>query len=197
MRDLISKKKLNTAAVAEGAGLKRVRVRKILSGAQEMTVDELFKLSQALDISPNDLGFPTGAPDPDTLDPPTESAELAAVDPWGNQPQQLLRIAFELGCDVFLLLDADSLGQSNIPDHVLGRHKGRELPIKLDAAYHKHNNPRYSEDTVTLTLSFDALYECELLWSAFRQVIFFPAPPEPPDAEEPDDLPKIPHLRLV
>ena len=78
------------------------------------------------------------------------------------------------------------------------------MPIKLDAAYHKYNQPLYDATAITLTLSFDALYECRFPWSAIKQVIFYPLYEAPEDSEE--DNPPAPdepspsggsHLRLV
>ena len=94
----------------------------------------------------------------------------------------------------------DALGSSGVPAAVLAQYKNGVLPIRLDAAYHRYNAPRYDDGGVTLTLSFDALYDCRFPYLAFQQVVFFPEPataqptpePEPP---APDDA--RPTLRLV
>jgi hypothetical protein len=66
--------------------------------------------------------------------------------------------------------------------------------------YHAYNEPRYHEHGITLTLSFDALYDCTFPWSAIKQFIFFPVSPDAqqpkPDSDE-DKSPSGPHLRLV
>ena len=192
--------------------MQRARVRQVLSGAEPMTVDELMQISQTLKLSPGDFGLGDlpGAAAPDA---PAELAELTevtdlttdetipfALDPLGNQPKQLFEIGFMLGCDFLFLARANDLVESGVPHNVLERYTHREIPIKLDAAYHGHNNPRYSESSVTLALSFDALYECTFPWTSIRQVVFFPAPPEPvldvPE-EKPKERPARPHLRLV
>jgi transcriptional regulator with XRE-family HTH domain len=199
LRTMLDKRGLNTAAVAEKAGLPRARVRKVLTGADDMTVDELLKLTTALQISPADLGLP-GAPA--EADEPAAVAVADAppewtpnVDPWGNHPEQLFRIGFALGCDFLFLLDPAQLADSGLPAFVLQQYQSSPLPIKLDAMYHQHNAPRYGERGVTLTLSFDALYDCTFPWSSVRQVVFFPVPVEP--AAPPPEEPKGPRLRLV
>jgi transcriptional regulator with XRE-family HTH domain len=206
LRELIQRKGLNTAAVAEKAGLPRARVRKLLGGAEPMLVDELMQLSGALDITPGDMGLAQldDAPEGDVA--PSSLAEAEAdpvkVDPFGNHPEQMFRVAFGLGVDFFFLTDVAQLADSGVPQPVLAQYEGGELPIKLDAAYHSYNDPRYSEHGITLTLSFDQLYECTFPWSAVKQFILFPAEPVQPAAPEPEPEPEgtgggVPHLRLV
>lgn len=211
LRKHLDRKGWNTARIAEAAGLERGRVRKLLAGAEPMLVDELLAISRSLELSPADMAG-LDIPEPDTLPHVVPGAEAVPlhlaeenaeepgprVDPWGNQPEQLVRVAFMLGCDFFLLLDPAQLDGSGVPPAVLGQYRGKDLPIKLDAAYHRYNQPKYDPHGLTIRLSFDALYECRFPWSAFKQVIFFPVPPEPSD----DDLEEIPvagapHLRLV
>jgi transcriptional regulator with XRE-family HTH domain len=218
LRDMLKQKGLNTAHLADASGLPRARVRKILSGAEDMTVDELMMLSDALQLDPSDLSAATVAqlPSADAIhdaadagpltpvhggeDAATEP-ELPAVDPWGNQPEQLFKIAFALGCDFFFLADTAALEDSGVPAAVVDQYRGRELPIKLDAAYHKYNDPQYLDDAIQLTLSFDKLYDCTFKWSAIRQLVLFPVAPEgTADEEEPEPDPPSggpPHLRLV
>jgi len=202
LRDLIQRKGLNTAAVAERAHLPRARVRKLLAGTEPMLVDELMKLSNALEIDPADMGLadvPAEVPAP--AEKPAE-VEVPTVDPFGNHPEQMFKIAFGLGVDFFFLSEARQLEDSGVPATVLQQYEGREIPIKLDAAYHSYNNPRYSDHGITLTLSFDQLYECSFPWTAIKQFILFPVTPDeasdddaPDDDEPPSD--GIPHLRLV
>lgn len=206
LRNMLKSKGLNTAHVADASGIPRARVRKILAGSEDMTVDELMMLSDSLQLDPTDLtgvaaaeaaAAAAGDVDPE---PEADDAEAPRVDPWGNQPEQLFRIAFELGCDFFFLADTEQLEDSGIPGHVLDPYRGRELPIKLDAAYHRYNEPRYDEDGITLTLSFDALYDCHFRWTCIKQFVLFPVQPEPaqPTEEEEEEQPDgVPHLRLV
>lgn len=202
LREMLKSKRLNTAHVADASGIPRARVRRILAGSDDMTVDELMMLSDALQLDPADLTAHQLPKDPT---PRMEAIEATPsgpnVDPWGNQPEQLFRIAFALGCDFFFLADTRDLADSGVPAAVIDQYRGRELPIKLDAAYHKYNDPRYGSDAITLTLSFDALYECTFPWSCVRQFVFFPVAPDPTheQTDESDEAPSpgVPHLRLV
>ena len=215
LRDIINQKGLNTAAVADLSGLARPRVRRVLSGREPMLVDELLKLCEALEVTPSDMGLPGGEDtgDPGDDDTPDLGVDLddedddedeseALVDPFGNHPRQLFQIGFGLGCDFLFFAKAGDLGDSGVPESVLAQYEGRDLPIKLDAAYHRYNKPVYAPDGITLTLSFDALYTCRFPWTAIKQVVFFPATPEPPaDTPEPDEgdgtAKGAPFLRLV
>jgi hypothetical protein len=196
LRTLIEKRGLNTAEVANKAKLPRARLRKILTGSEPMLVDELLQLSTALEISPTDMGLPEGAgaelpePDPDAL--PQEIAPVK-VDPWGNHPQQLFQIAFGLGCDFYFSAEVAQLADSGVPAKVLDQFRDGNVGIKLDALHHQDNAPRYDPDGITLTLSFDRLYDCRFPWASIQQIVFFPLRPEPPAQEGP----KKPHLRLV
>ena len=205
LRKLVEGRGLNTAQVATKVGLPRARVRKILVGAEPMLVDELVQISNALEIKPADMGMPgqleespelTVAPDPDAL----PAATTPAVDPWGNHPEQLFRVGFALGCDFFFLAKADELTGCGVPAHVLAQYRGGEMPIRLDAQYHSHNAPTYDDTAVTIQLSFDTVYACRFPWTAIRQVIFFPAMPDPVTLDPPSEdepTPPKPHLRLV
>ncbi len=210
IRNYTRAKGLNTATLAEKAGLPRARTRKILTGVEPMELDEFLVLCQALNITPHDLGMVEvdygDATDPEEVlasalraAAPHEQQRLV-VNPWGNQVEQSFRFAFELGCDFLFQAAADELEGSGLPPKVLKTWSGREVPIKLDAAYHQHNNPRYDPGGITLTLSFDALYECRFPWSTIRTVLLFPAPPEPEpelDGEEEPTSTGAPFLRLV
>lgn len=204
LRKIMADRKVNTAALAERVGIPRARMRKLLSGAEPMLVDDLLLVSQALDISPADMGVPD-------LDEPAAEAAVAvapapapAADPFGNHPAQLMRMAFDLGCDVQFVCDTALLQGSGVPAQVLDANRGRPLAIRLDAAYHAYNEPKFEDESLTLVLSFDALYTCRFPWRAFGHVTFFPAPwegitraeehPEPTPAAQ--ERPR-PHLRLV
>jgi len=211
LRTMSEKRGLNTAALAGKCGLQRGRVRKILTGEEEMTLEELLKLTTALEISPGDLGLPGSALLKETADEPSSALGVVepeadqggageggkeavpSVDAWGNHPEQLVRIGFALGCDFMMVATTSELADSGLPAQVIEQYRDGAVPIRLDAAYHKYNQPRYDERGVTMTLSFDALYECTFPWTSLRQVLFFPAPPR---AVEPP-APKKPSLRLV
>src|SRR5690606_3916405 len=82
LRKLIQQRGMNSAQLATTVNLPRGRVRKILTGAEPMLVDELLVLTQALEVKPQDVGLAEGAG--------AEEAETAApaegepkVDAWG------------------------------------------------------------------------------------------------------------------
>lgn len=196
LRALIDGRKLNTAALAEKSGLPRARLRRILTGNEPMLVDELLQISTTLEISPADMGLPEGTPEPDTL-PLSSEAAPPGLDPWGNHVEQLFRVAFTLGCDFHFSAEAAALEGSGVPESVLRSFRDRALPIELKAQFHQYNNPRYDPGGITLTLSFDALYDCRFPWSSVRHVLFLPQyDPQEPDQDEQKETSR-PHLRLV
>lgn len=207
LREKADERGLNTAALATRAELTRARVRKLLTGKEPMLVDELLALSQALELSPADMGVPE-IPDEELPEGATsgplavvEDDDGPRVDPYANHHRQLLEVAFALGCDFAMTAYPEELTDSGIPRHVLDAHLGRLMLIQLDAAYHSYNNPRYDDGGITLTLSFDALYDVRFPWSAIHQVIMTPAPWEEDDDEDLDDDDEPsedgPKLRLV
>jgi transcriptional regulator with XRE-family HTH domain len=207
LRTMITKRGLNTASLASATKLDRNELRKALAGSEPMTLDMLMLLSNALNLSPADMGLaPESVPPEEPKEEPARvpNAELIP-NPWGNHPEQLFRIGFALGCDFFFIADTSVLADSGVPAATL-KSSGKNLSIGLDARFHADNAPRYAEGGVTLTLSFDRLYDCHFPWTSIRQVIFFPAPPEAhkapePEAAEPSSSPGAPrergHLRLV
>jgi transcriptional regulator with XRE-family HTH domain len=210
LRSLIESRGLNTAALAEKSKIPRQRLRRILAGGDAMLVDELMQVSNALQISPADMGLhgpdlPEGdgeAPvptfEPDTLPLPDEPA-ATGLDPWGNHVEQLFRAGFTLGCDFHFAADPAELEGSGVPEAVLRGYQGRGLPIEMKAEYHPYNNPRYDADGITLTLSFDGLHECRFPWTSIRHVLFLPQV-DAGDAKpggDPKGRPGKPHLRLV
>lgn len=222
LRDVARKKGLNTAALAQAADIPRSRLKHVLSGSEPLTVDELIRLSQALEISAGDMaGLPAdlATTDEDTNERGPEAvagrrggAALATVDdgpppididPYGNHAEQMLTLGFGLGCDIHVVLDSTQLEGTGVPAATLARYTER-LPLHLEAAYHRHHDPRFLPEALQLTLSFDALYTCTLPWSAFQQITLFPLAPEPPVAPPPEPKPGAPsaprrggHLRLV
>lgn len=224
IRDVAQKKELNTAALARLANLDRARLKHVLAGTEPMLVDEFVALAQALEISPTDmgLGVPAGAEDagddeegddegPVLADAPVPLRAYARrerapagfePDPFGNHAEQALRLGFALGCDLFFIVDVKQLGESGVPRSVLSRYP-EHMPIRLDAAFHKHNDPQFFPVGLQLTLSFDSIYTCLFPWASFRQISFFPLPPSDKDEPEgPKPEPTKPptrrgHLRLV
>jgi transcriptional regulator with XRE-family HTH domain len=200
LREALARRGRTVAEVASQTGLDRAHLRRALKGTDALTVDDLIALSNALQLGPSDLG----AEVPESPAAAVSGLRLVAapeeeppapelgVDPWGNHVEQLFRVGFQLGCDFFFLSTADQLEGSGVPESVLARFRGKELPVKLDAAYHRFNEPKYGPEGVTLLLSFDALCRCTFPWAAVRQVVFFPATPEAAPAE-----PERPKLRLV
>lgn len=175
LRTMITKRGLNTAALATATQLDRNELRKALTGTTPMTLDMLMVLSNALELSPADMGLV--APQEPIPSAETTPAPSPLPDPWGNHTEQLFRIGFALGCDFFFVAEVDKLGDSGVPAATL-KGSGKDLPIELDARFHTDNAPRFDERGITLTLSFDKLYDCCFPWSSIRRVIFFPAPPE-------------------
>lgn len=212
LRSMTQKKGLNTAALAKESGIDRARLKHILAGSEAMTVDEFVQLAQALDLSPSDMGIPVAEDAEDEEDLP-EVPVLRAVgrrepaaldytpDPFGNHAEQAMKLGFALGCDMFFITDTKLLGESGVPRTVLSRYP-EHLPIRLDAAYHKANDPQFLPHGLQLNLSFDSLYTCLFPWPAFKQVTFFPLPPsDSPEAEPPPEDKKPTtrrgHLRLI
>ncbi len=209
LRQMLEKRSMNVAGAAERTGIARTRLRKVLSGAVPMTVDELIVLSQALEIEASELGLAglqeleegdenasIGVATDETED---DSDQTPSVDPWGNQPRQLFEVAFAFGCDFFFFAATAELGTSGLPRQVLKQYEGKKVPIRLEAAYHQYNKPRYSDTGVTLDLSFDAIYTCTIPWAAIDQIVFYPAAPSAEDepSDHDDEAPQRPHLRLI
>lgn len=201
LRDTAKKKGLNTAALAAVAGIERARLKHVLAGSEALTVDELIGLSKALEL---DAAAVTGAPvdeaEPEPAEEPApafgrgqmraisrrDAENTLHIDPLGNHTEQALRLGFGLGCDMFIHLQADKLGNSGIPRDTLARFPA-EVPLRLDAAYHRHHDPRFLPQGLQLVLSFDALYTCLVPWDAFLRVTYLPLPPEPEEPEDDDD----------
>lgn len=217
LREMMQKKNVNTASLARQAEMDRAHLKHLLAGTEILTVDDFVKLAQALGLSPQDMGMPAGVadePDEDDGAADGEVPVLRAVsrrdrrpvhsyepDPHGNHTEQALRLGFALGCDMFFITDARLLGESGVPRSVLARYP-EHLPIRLDAAYHRNNDPQFLPTGLQITLSFDSLSTCTFPWAAFKQVTFFPLPPsnapeEEPVEEEEKPAPRRGHLRLI
>ena len=210
IRDTARKRGLNTAALARAAGIERARLKHVLAGSEPLTVDDFIRISEALQFDPGELGaLPAegGAPatggDEAPADPRVPEAmprvhagpDAIVPDPLGNHAEQALRLGYGMGCDILLVLDTAKAADSGIPRHVLSRFPER-LSIRLDAAYHAPQDPRFLPEGFRVNLSFDSLYTVLIPWEAIEQVVFVPLPPEPlPDA--PPEPGPGGHLRLV
>ncbi len=193
----------NTATLADKLGRPRAEVRRILTGAEPLLVDDLLRITEILGLTATELGL-SGA---DAVEDVPEDAPNADSDHWTNQTRLLFETGFRAGIDFAFTVAADQLGDWGGPEHVRKQHAGRELVIQLDSAYHRYMQPRYDEAGVALKIGFDGLYDCYFTWGAIRRVFFTPVPPEvaapapeppAPPSEPTEPGPKgRPTLRLV
>jgi len=200
IRETADDRGLNTAALAKAAKIGRGELKQVLSGQLPLTVDMFVGLAEALALGATDFSTltamaeaPTAAP---TLSPVAhnEREALPAAEALGNHASQTLRLGFALGCDMIFMLRTSDLMQSGIPEDVREKFPDH-LPIRLDAAFHAHNDPRFLPESIGIKLSFDSIYSCDIPWDAFVQITLIPlatGPVQP--APEP---PGGPHLRLV
>jgi len=207
IREKAQEKGLNTAALAAAVDMSRPELKHVLAGNTPLTVDLLVGLSAALDLGPEDLAAAgmsgTDAEMAEAEKEPVASpirkrqtlTDLPSLDPYGNHAEQILRLGFALGCDIHLVLHSDRLEDTGVPEATIEQFPDL-LPIKLDAEYHHHNDPRFTPGGVQLVLSFDALYTAVLPWEAFAQITLIPIEPELGDVPEPPSG-QHPHLRLI
>ncbi|MCB9762644.1 MAG: hypothetical protein H6739_22785 [Alphaproteobacteria bacterium] len=225
LRETMKSKGMNIAALAESTGEKRSDIRRVLGGREPLTVDQLVGWTRALGVDMNDLvGADLGQvpePEPES-EPPVRGPGLRAVrsaaaarrvddeddaddpfniDPYGLQAEQAIRLGFALGVNFTFVCDATQLDDdSGVPGSVRERF-GDNMPIQLDAAYHRFNEPHYDEYGLTCTLSFGGTkHVCVFPWSSLNRVIYFIEPPPPlgPRDDEPEPSAKgRPTLRLV
>ena len=203
IRETAKQRGLNTAALANEAGVPRSELKHVLSGGATLTVDMLVALAGALALGPEELALlnsdaldtDPSAPVAAVVAPATDIADLPDLNPYGNHAEQILRLGFALGCDIHVVLHTDRLDESGIPSATIDQFPDL-LPIKLDAAYHHHNDPRFLPEAIVLVLSFDALYTTTIPWEAFDQITLIPIEPELPDIPDPSREAGS-HLRLV
>lgn len=205
LREAIRRKGLSTAELAERVGRTRSEVKRALSGAEALTVDDLVLLSQALQLTPAELGLVgPGVEVPE--EPPAPGLRVATAgeappdeppgaDPFGNVPRQVLELGFELGVDLLVDCEAAALGDSGVPKSTLAA-SPKVLRLTFPARYHKHNRPRFEDEAFGCRLSFDRIYDCAIPWEAMR-VVSFLLPEEAPPAPAPDPTPQRPGLRIV
>ena len=200
IRESAKEKGLNTAALAAATGVSRTELKTVLSGNDPLTVDLMVSLAQALDLGPEDLtslglDMPEAPEQLSAVRTPHALTDLPTLDPYGNHTEQILRLGFALGCDMHVVLHSERLDGTGVPSATLEQFPDL-LPIKLDAEYHHHNDPRFTPEGVQLVLSFDTLYTTVLPWEAFAQITMIPLEPELGDVP---DAPtgEHPHLRLI
>lgn len=212
VRRVMGERGLTVPALAERAGVDRARLRRALSDQEPITLLDFLAIAEVLELHPEAYAAAPELSDTPPADAPQAEPKLTALgrndrapraeaqvfEPWGGHAEQLVKAAFALGCDFLFTTKIDALGSSGVPAAVLAQYKNGILPIRLDAAYHRYNAPRYDDSGVTLTLSFDALYDCRFPYVAFQQVIFFPeAATAAPAPESPPPEEGRPTLRLV
>lgn len=217
LRNTIKTKGVTVAALADASGEKRAVVRRVLAEQEPLTVDQLIQWTKVLELGMEDFAGissvmqqePSAPGQPKVMGrapmrvagteaESVEEDDRFTVDPFGMQAEQAIRLAFAMGVDFAFIADSAQLQGTGVPETVLARHPERLL-IKLDAAYHRYNEPRYAEDDLTLTLSFDTVRVCRFPWSSLLQVTYFVEPPPPitPEPEEPEPSRGRPTLRLV
>lgn len=203
LQQAIKQRKENTASLAEKTGIPRKSLKRILSGQEDLTVDAMIILGEALRIDAT-LLQQLGIDEPAQLETPkikvaTQNDFDWRPNPYGNHHEQLIRMGFELGIDFWLIFDSTLLKNSGVPKHVLAQFNPR-LQIKLEAKFHPYNEPQFESGGLGLRLSFDALYSCLFPWNSIIKIIFEPqtfVPDDEPEAEkETEDKPK-PFLRVV
>ncbi|MCP4809018.1 MAG: helix-turn-helix transcriptional regulator [Proteobacteria bacterium] len=186
LRNTLKAKNLNVAALAEKSGQKRSEVKRVLAGREPLTVDQLMTWTKALDLKMEELvNVPELSEDPPPAPVAAEVDESRyIIDPYGLQAEQAIRVAFAMGSDFTFLALTDKLEDCGVPASTLENPRFSEmLPIRLEAAYHGYNNPEYTPQGLSLTLSFDTIRECFFPWSAIVEVRYHL------DAPAPEDLP--------
>ncbi len=204
LRETATTRGWNTAALAKAASLPRAEMKRVLSGNSPLSVDTFALLAAALEINESDL-IELGTSKETDAD--VQESDLSAVahheindlppiDPLGNHADQMLRLGFGLGCDMTLTLAKEPLTGAGFPQATLDRYPDH-VPIRLDAAYHRHNDPRFLPEGIQLVLSFDSLCTVVIPWTAIRQVSLRPLHTELPKLNPKEPTDKTTHLRLV
>lgn len=89
----------------------------------------------------------------------------------------VIQIAFSQNLNMLLLLDSRKLTGWGGPDF-----ENKGVTIQLDAAYAKHQDPKFTTEALELTLSFDTLRRVAIPWSAIVQCNVVPHTPDPTEA---------------
>ena len=198
LRDAAKRKGLNTASMATTLGVSRSELKHMLAGTEPMTVDLMISMAELLDLGPEDLGVlgvEVPQPEPAIRSINRTEDNKPSYNPYGNHAEQILKLGFGIGCDMHIILQSERLEDSGVPAATLEQFPDL-LPIKLDAAFHHHNDPKFLPDAVKLVLSFDDLYTTTVPWNAFAQITLIPLEPEMMDDSEPSP-PNGSHLRLI
>jgi hypothetical protein len=199
LRTAMAEKGFNSAALANAMQVDRKALRRALAGQQPLSLETFCKAVTVLEV---DAGLlPWGAAPVSTMASVgrrvvEQADDDLTLDPYGIQGEQAFRLGFSLGIDFVFVADSTQLVESGIPARVL-ENWPEELVLKLDAAFHRHNEPRFTPQGVSLRLSFDDLYDCFLPWSAISKVIFQLEKPVPETPEEEPEPSRGPGLRLV
>ena len=200
----MSQKNMNTASLASAIGLERKILKRLLTGASDISVRDFMRISIALKLDANFLEEHNMIPssnEPAQMKPTLtlqnnteEESDGWGPKPFSNHTRQLVAYGFALGCNMLLLCRTEKLKNSNIPEQVRAQFHPH-MPIQLDAQYHPYNKPQYFDDGLELRLSFDALYTCFFPWHSIERVVFLPQMEEDSSSEE--ETPPTPTLRLV
>ncbi len=219
VRKAMKRRGLNVAALAKELDLPRRELRPILRGAAPLPVDLFFAMVESLQLTPQELGVPSGLAQvveeeeqEDAAQQRLEPAlalhsdadddagpqEVALADPDGPQAAEIMRLGFALGVDMHLVLRTAALQGSGVPESTLARFP-EHLPISLDAAYHHHYRARYHADALELRLGFDRIRTCLFPWAAIERITLVPEPPDeaPQEPAPQPEEPGRPGLRLV
>ena len=189
---LMQKKSITTAEMAKKIEIDRKTLKRMLGGAEAMSVDVLLKLSEELQLQPEDL---KGLEDLGNSDSTSkakekkefledkahflqrsdiENSDVGNLDLWEkNQARALITIGFEQALYFTFLANTEKLHNSGLPEYILQKFS-RHVPIQLDPQYHVYNKPDFQTKGLMLTLSFDALYTCFFPWDSISQVVFHP-----------------------
>jgi len=192
---------INTATLAKKVGIEKRLLKKILSGTEVLTVDQLMLISAALELNEDALEqlnfqLPESPPTQPTIVSEPEQINWEP-DPLDIHARQLIRMGFALGIDILFMAETEALTDFGIPPAVLAQPQFQpKIPIRLDAAYHQHYKPRYSDEGIEIRLSFDAVYSCFFPWYSISRVSFF-VEEEKPISTEPENKNPAPFLRVI
>ena len=96
IRETAAKRGLNTAALANEAGVPRSELKHVLAGGAELTVDMLVALAGALALGPEELALLNAedaaddepSPTAPVIAPTKELGGVPNVNPYGNHAEQ-------------------------------------------------------------------------------------------------------------
>ena len=198
---LMQKKSITTAEMAKKIALDRKTLKRMLGGVEPMSVDVLLKLSEELQLQPEDLKGLEDLGNSNSTAQAKDKGEFlednrknlsnkanflnrsnientnsagGTLDLWEkNQARALITIGFEQALYFTFLANTEKLQNSGLPEYILQKFS-RHVPIQLDPQFHVYNKPDFQSKGLMLTLSFDALYTCFFPWDSISQVVFHP-----------------------